>query len=74
MKPAPVVVQTQCSICGLDWNRHLSRGEDPTLETCVKLLKAEVETLRQRPVYSGFNGSGFTLPYNVVNAVAGGSI
>lgn len=42
--PAPVVVTTVCSMCGLDWERH---GADPTTEDCIRLLKAE---LARRPV------------------------
>lgn len=43
-RPAPVVVTTVCSMCGLDWQRH---GSDPTTEDCIRLLKME---LAHRPV------------------------
>ena len=39
MKPTPVHTGTVCSECGLAWDRH---GADPTLETCVALLKGEL--------------------------------
>lgn len=41
-KPAPVIVQTICSICGEDWAQHREAdGEVSTLE-CVRLLKAKI--------------------------------
>lgn len=43
-KPAPVVTQTICSICGEDWAQHQEvDGEVSTLE-CVRLLKAQLAT------------------------------
>ncbi len=39
MKPKPVVVETICSECGLDWEPH---GENPTTSDCIRLLKAEL--------------------------------
>ncbi len=45
VKPAPVVVSTICSMCGLAWEQH---GEDPTTEDCIRLLKLE---LARRPAW-----------------------
>jgi hypothetical protein len=47
-KPHAIVVQTICSLCGLDWVDH---GEDPTAEDCIRLLKAEVARKSAFPVY-----------------------
>lgn len=41
--PKPVPASTICSECGLPWQGHKDK---PTLETCVRLLKAE---LARRP-------------------------
>jgi hypothetical protein len=38
-KPEPISKHIVCSTCGLSWEAH---GKEPTLETCVELLKAEV--------------------------------
>lgn len=38
-KPEPVAKQVVCSQCGLDWDKH---GDNPTIEKCVEMLKAEV--------------------------------
>lgn len=38
-KPAPVVVQTLCSLCDEDWAAH---GADPTTADCIRLLKARL--------------------------------
>lgn len=43
MKPEPKHVVTVCSVCELPWEDH---GEDPTLETCVGLLAAELKKPR----------------------------
>lgn len=43
-KPEPVHKGATCSVCGLDWDRHV---QPPTIETCVELLKAE---LASRPL------------------------
>jgi len=40
--PQPRVVSEVCSLCGLDWKRH---GKQPTTETCIELLLAEVRSL-----------------------------
>lgn len=40
LKPTPKHIVTVCSICELPWQNH---GEDPTLETCVRLLAAELK-------------------------------
>lgn len=45
LKPEPVSVETQCSVCGLDWKLH---GKTPTLEDCIRVLKAE---LSKRALY-----------------------
>lgn len=37
--PKPKIVSQVCSVCGLDWELH---GEEPTTETCVKLLLDEI--------------------------------
>lgn len=39
LKPEPVPVETVCSVCKLDWDRH---GDNPTLEICIELLKADL--------------------------------
>lgn len=54
VKPEPVVTTRWCSICHLDWDKH---GDDPTIETCVKLLLFEVARLRalkqtSRPIHT----------------------
>ena len=41
-KPEPRVVSEVCSLCGLDWELH---GKEPTTETCIELLLAEVRSL-----------------------------
>jgi hypothetical protein len=41
-KPKPKVVSEICSLCGLDWKLH---GKEPTTETCIGLLAAEVRRL-----------------------------
>jgi len=43
-KPNPVHVNVICSECGLSWDAH---GPRPTLDDCVRLLRAE---LARRPV------------------------
>jgi hypothetical protein len=37
-KPTPVHVKTECSLCGLDWDKH---PDEPTVYDCVELLKVE---------------------------------
>lgn len=46
-KPEPVVIQTICSMCQLDWAAH---GEDPTTEDCIRLLKVELAMAKRRVV------------------------
>lgn len=46
-KPTPVPVSTVCSVCGLDWERH---GAEPSIETCVRLLREELATRPSRVV------------------------
>jgi hypothetical protein len=41
--PKPKTIKVVCDVCGQDWKAH---GTKPTLEDCVRLLKAE---LRKRP-------------------------
>ena len=62
MKPAPVPTNVVCRVCGLPWDQH---GPDPTLKTCVRLLRAEIDRPRWTPphrystvnvVYTGFGG------------------
>ena len=36
-KPSPIVTSRVCSACGLSWDDH---GDKPSLEDCVRLLKA----------------------------------
>jgi len=43
LKPEPKTIRVECTVCGLPWDAH---GADPTLEDCVRLLKAE---LSKRP-------------------------
>lgn len=50
-QPKAVVKSKVCSECGLDWARH---GAKPTLDDCVKLLKAD---LAKRPSYANISGS-----------------
>lgn len=45
-KPKPVPTDLECSLCGLPWDDH---GENPTAETCIALLRAE---LAKVPAYS----------------------
>ena len=61
MKPQPVVVETVCSECGLDWDLH---GDKPTLVDCIRLLRDELArrsapspvtiTYPIQPVYPGY--------------------
>jgi hypothetical protein len=37
--PKPEVVQTVCSMCGLDWARHKKAA---TAEECIRLLKDDL--------------------------------
>lgn len=37
--PKPLTVKVVCNVCGMDWKAH---GPKPTLEACVRLLKAEL--------------------------------
>ena len=46
MKPKPVVVETICSECGMDWDLH---GENPTTSDCIRLLRAEL-AIRPRSI------------------------
>lgn len=43
LKPHPVVVSQECSVCGLEWSRH---GDSPTAKTCIDLLRADVSAAR----------------------------
>lgn len=53
--PQPVVVQSMCSVCGLEWDRHIMEvrpGPDgepvevgPSLMECIRLLKERVNQL-----------------------------
>lgn len=56
-KPAPRTVSEVCTVCGLDWKRH---GTNPSIEKCVTLLVAEVQSLRVRPTqfWNQATGSG----------------
>jgi hypothetical protein len=49
-KPEPITTARICSMCGEAWNRH---PENPTVEDCVALLKAELgyERSRAHPVW-----------------------
>jgi hypothetical protein len=53
--PKPVPVSQVCSECGLDWGLH---GEKPTLDDCVRLLRAELAT---RPLWN--NWPPYYVPY-----------
>jgi hypothetical protein len=46
-RPTPKHVVTICSVCELPWEDH---GDDPTLETCVRLLAQELKK-RQAPTW-----------------------
>jgi hypothetical protein len=59
-KPEPVPKQLCCSVCGMPWQPHKQRPgrtksgaavnvASPTLEDCVRVLKAE---LARRPSYA----------------------
>lgn len=37
--PKPVVIEQECSVCELDWDRH---PDNPTIEDCIELLKTEL--------------------------------
>jgi hypothetical protein len=58
-KPEARIVSEVCSLCGIDWHLH---GPEPTTDTCISLLAAEVARLRAqlaaRPI-------GYPLPYPV---------
>lgn len=51
-KPEPISKHVVCSECGQPWDKH---GDKPTLETCVKLLKAELA--KPRPYAMQIAGS-----------------
>lgn len=51
MTPQPVAKRVECSLCGLDWDKHVKDGAgDVSPLECVRLLKAELAT---RPTYRG---------------------
>ena len=62
MKPEPVAKTTVCSVCGLSWPDHtaLLPFAAPTLEVCVKLLKAELSKQRAYPFAQT---SGVSIPF-----------
>ena len=42
-RPKPISKSVVCSECGLPWAKHTAgRKTDPTLDVCVRLLKAEL--------------------------------
>ena len=47
-KPHPIPVDVKCSECGLPWDEY---GDKPTLEDCVRPLRAE---LARRPLYAQY--------------------
>lgn len=51
MPPKPIFKTCVCSECGLPWEDHTTKGRktEPTLDDCVRLLKA---ALAAKPMYS----------------------
>lgn len=68
MKPEPKATHVVCTACGLNWDKHLAgpRKKNPTLEDCVRVLKAE---LGARPRMLS-NSSSSALP--VISYAQGG--
>lgn len=56
IKPEPISKHSVCSACDQPWDAH---GDEPTLETCVKLLKAELAKPRPYPMTLSGSASGF---------------
>lgn len=64
-KPKPVPTGVVCSKCGLKWDDH---GENPTLETCIVLLRRE---LMRRPALRSalpYQGSVSGQPLNAASS------
>ena len=73
MKPKPVVTETICSECGLDWERH---GDTPTQSDCIRLLKADLATkpmpIINYPTYPIYpNGPSYWYRYGTTTAHLG---
>jgi hypothetical protein len=49
--PQPKTVKVVCDVCGQDWKAH---GTKPTLEDCVRLLKA---ALAKQPTHWQMSGT-----------------
>jgi hypothetical protein len=54
-KPTPKTISVVCSECGQDWGKH---GKDPSLEDCVKLLKAALaaKSVQTWPQFTASSG------------------
>lgn len=61
VKPKPKATAVVCSVCGLPWGGH---GSEPTLLTCVELLRAE---LAKRPTHPTFSSRPFVFPLSSGN-------
>jgi hypothetical protein len=58
-KPKPKTVKVVCDMCGIEWAAHkLKPTHEPTLEECVRVLKAE---LAKRPTRNPYLSNGVTL-------------
>lgn len=85
-KPAPVVVETRCSLCDLPWEDH---SDDPTTADCIRLLKAQLAvrptvvyvdrwyphyapTITPAPWYS--SGDTFTIDCDTIGSSTGGAL
>lgn len=67
-KPKPVPVSLVCSLCGQDWGKH---GDDPTPETCIGVLKAELARRPNMTWTSGYASSGNLPTASVTTATVG---
>ena len=55
-KPKPVPKTVVCSVCDLPWEEHTKgRKTEPSVDVCVRLLKAELAKARRYP-QQFFNG------------------
>jgi hypothetical protein len=66
LTPEPQPTNVVCSACGLPWAKHLTgpRKQKPTLEDCVRVLKAELASRPSRMPYVQWSGAGNALPAN----------
>lgn len=69
-KPEPKATNVVCTECGLDWEKHLKgpRKKNPTLEDCVRVLKAELAARPKLHPFqfpqSGYNPTQVARAYN----------